>query len=443
MFLLTGLASAEPERRVALVIGESRYVHVAGLDNTARDARLVADTLKSIGFDLIGGKAQTDLSKANFEEVIKSFRGELSTAQVGLFYYAGHGFEMDGINYLVPIDANPSQRADADFELIDASLILRQMDAAGARLNIILLDACRSNPFSGRGLRDVSGGLAEMQAPRGTLISYATEPGKVAQDGNPGKDSPYALALAQSLVKPGHDVFQVFNDVGVIVDRMTDGLQRPWVTSSPIEGEFYFVSAPPQSPPAPPAPTAPAPAADSSAVEVAFWESVRDSNDSAVLGTYLQRYPNGAFASLAQARMAALAAPPAAPSVPRGAASFDGTWRGVFACGPDSASGGYAISIMPITIKGGELSASRTGASIYQGTQNLVKESFQGRVEPDGKVTITGQGETTRAGSFGARFDGTIRDGILETRGINGDRNCTMSYRRDANSDSLGSAAPQ
>jgi len=437
LVLSAGLARAEAERRVALVIGESRYTHVAVLDNTTRDARLIAGTLKGLGFALVGGKALTDLSKTAFEDAVKSFRAELASAQIGLFYYAGHGFEMDGVNYLVPIDANPSQRADADFELIDAGLILRQMDAAGARLNIILLDACRSNPFSGRGLRGVSGGLAQMQAPRGTLISYATEPGRVAQDGNPGEDSPYARALAESLVKPGYDVFRVFNEVGIVVDRLTDGLQRPWITSSPIEGEFYFVS-----PPAPLLAHAPTPtAADSSAVEVAFWESVRDSNDAAVLGAYLQRYPQGAFASLAQARIAALSPQPGGPPTTRTPMSFDGTWRGVLACGPSSLLPGFADANMPITIAGGELTANNKKAAPFQGGQQLSEQHFDGHVEPDGKVVIAGQGATTRGGRFGIRFDGKIENEVLEAQGYIGGRQCSLSYKRATGGGAVGSAA--
>src|SRR5262249_23882866 len=120
---------------------------------------------------------------------------------VGLFYYAGHGVQVRGSNYLVPINANPTREADVDFQMLDAALVLRQMESAGTRLNLVILDACRNHPFGGPGLRASGGGLAQMQAPEGTLISYATQPGNVAQDGADG-DSPYTKALARCYRQP-------------------------------------------------------------------------------------------------------------------------------------------------------------------------------------------------------------------------------------------------
>jgi uncharacterized caspase-like protein len=139
----------------------------------------------------------------------------------------------------VPISANPTKDADADFQLLDAGLVLRQMEGSGTKLNIVMLDACRNNPFGSRGLRSGSGGLAQMQGAEGTLISYATQPGNVAQDGNDGH-SPYTRALAEVIRKPGLDVFQTFNQVGLAVKKATDGAQQPWLSISPIEGDFYF-----------------------------------------------------------------------------------------------------------------------------------------------------------------------------------------------------------
>ena len=153
--------------------------------------------------------------------------------------YAGHGVR--GSNYLVPINANPTREADVDFQMLDAALVLRQMESAGTRLNLVILDACRNNPFGGRGLRASGGGLAQMQAPEGTLISYATQPGNVAQDGADG-DSPYTKALAATMRTPGLDIFQTFNEVGLQVKRATGGSQQPWVASSPIEGTFFFAA---------------------------------------------------------------------------------------------------------------------------------------------------------------------------------------------------------
>jgi uncharacterized caspase-like protein len=147
--------------------------------------------------------------------------------------------QVRGTNYLVPVSANPIREADVDFQMVDVALVLRQMEGSGTRLNLVMLDACRNNPFGGRGLRASSGGLAQMPAPEGTLISYATQPGNVAQDGADG-DSPYTKALAKMIPKPGLDVFQTFNQVGIAVKRATGGAQQPWVSNSPIDGDFYF-----------------------------------------------------------------------------------------------------------------------------------------------------------------------------------------------------------
>jgi uncharacterized caspase-like protein len=224
---------------VALVIGNSNYSSVARLANPANDAKLMANALKSLGFELIGGGAQLDLDKAGFDAAVQSFGNQLQGADVGLFYYAGHGLGLRGTNYLVPVNANPTREADLDFQMVDVEVALHQMEAAGTKLNVVMLDACRNNPFAGRGLRASSGGLTQMQAPEGTLISYATQPGSVAQDGTDG-NSPYSRALAETIRTPGLDIFQSFNQVGLVVKKATGGSQQPWISISPIEGEFFF-----------------------------------------------------------------------------------------------------------------------------------------------------------------------------------------------------------
>lgn len=236
------LAFAGPamaDKRVALVIGNSAYRSVPHLDNPANDARLMAKTLKALGFELVGDDAQVDLDKAGFETALQKFGNQVLGADVGLFYYAGHGVQIDGKNFLVPVEANPTKEADVFLQMIDTQVVLSQMEGAGTKLNIVLLDACRNSPFGGRGLRAAGGGLAQMQAPEGTLISYATQPGNVATDGTDG-DSPYTLAVAKTISQPGVGLFDAFNQVGVAVKRATGGVQQPWVASSPIEGSFYF-----------------------------------------------------------------------------------------------------------------------------------------------------------------------------------------------------------
>ncbi|WP_426955512.1 caspase family protein [Muricoccus radiodurans] len=252
-------------RRVALVIGNAAYRSVERLPNAANDAQLMATTLRGLGFELVGGGAQVNLDRAGLSRQVQEFGRALAGAEVGLFYYAGHGLQVGGVNWLVPVDANPTRAQDLDFQMVDADLVLRQMSGAGTRLNLVLLDACRNNPFLTRGLRSVGGGLAEMRAPEGTLLSYATQPGNVAVDGM-GTNSPYTAALAEAMRQPGLDVFRLFNRVGLQVKRATGGSQQPWVSTSPIEGDFYFAGAAAVPParvaePAPPAGPGPAPPA--------------------------------------------------------------------------------------------------------------------------------------------------------------------------------------
>jgi len=235
------MAPAAAEKRIALVVGNSAYQNVTRLDNPRNDATLMATTLSGLGFTLIGGRAQLDLDKPAMDLAVQNFGRQVQGADVALFYYAGHGVQVAGSNYLVPVTANPTREADVDFQMVDVNLVLRQMQGSGTRLNMVILDACRNNPFGARGLRASDGGLAQMRAPEGTLISYATQPGNVAQDGTDG-NSPYTKALASTIKQAGLDIFQTFNRVGLAVKRDTGGSQQPWVSSSPIDGTFYFVA---------------------------------------------------------------------------------------------------------------------------------------------------------------------------------------------------------
>lgn len=286
--LSLSLVPARADKRIALVVGNSAYQFIAVLDNPRNDARLMAGTLQGLGFTLIGGGPQLDLDKPALDAAIQKFGAGLTGAEVGMFYYAGHGVQIRGSNFLVPVGANPTREADVDFQMVDVNLILRQMEGSGTRLNLVVLDACRNNPFGGRGLRSAEGGLAQMRAPEGTLISFATQPGNVALDGE--GNSPFTKALAATIRKPGLDVFQTFNEVGLTVKRSTGGAQQPWVSSSPIDGDFYFAA-----PPAVPA----APAGDEAAQA---WAAIRESTSIAVLDAFIQQYGNSIYGPFARAR---------------------------------------------------------------------------------------------------------------------------------------------
>ena len=311
-FLLTAVFSlpALAEKRVALVVGNSNYSHISPLQNPANDARLLAEALRSVGFTLIRGEAQLDLDKQSFEKVIQEFGAKLQGADVGLFYYAGHGVQVRGVNYLVPVDANPSREADVGIQMLDAKLIVSQMEGTGTKLNIVILDACRNDPFSGRAIamgrgrdnemvkmRDIGGGgLAEMQAPEGTLISFATQPGNTAEDGE-GGHSPYAAALSEVIRIPGLGIFDSFNQVGLKVKYATGKKQQPWMSNSPIDGAFYFV----------PAQGAAAATINvSQSAEEIAWDYLKDTADAESLRRFVTKFPQGARADEAQARIAAL-----------------------------------------------------------------------------------------------------------------------------------------
>jgi hypothetical protein len=369
--LFAGSAGAQGGR-VALVIGNSFYRNVDRLANPASDARLIAQTLKDAGFTLIGDGPLLDLDKARFDRSVQAFGRALQGADVALFYYSGHGMQVEGVNWLVPVDAKPTGPRDLDFQMVDASLVLRQMEGAGTRLNLLILDACRNNPFAFRGIRGAQTGLAEMRAPEGTLISYATQPGNVAVDGDAG-NSPYTTALASAIKRPAADVFQVFNQVGLSVKQATGGRQQPWLASSPISGNFYFFAGPVtiQPPPA---------AVDADAV---FWQSITQSRNPADYEAYLRRFPRGTFAELAQQRLAAFGA----PSRPA-ANAFDGNWLVVIACS------GSADGAKPYT--------RRFFATVRNG--NMTGESgvrerpayflLNGPIQPDGSALLSVSGLT-------------------------------------------------
>jgi hypothetical protein len=310
------------DERVALVIGNARYTHVPQLDNPVNDAKLMAQTLKDLGFTLVGDGPLLDLDKAGFDEAVQSFGRKAQGADVALFYYAGHGVQVHGANYLVPVNANPTREADVDFQMLDAGLVLRQMEGSGTRLNLVMLDACRNNPFGGRGLRSSSSGLAQMQAPEGTLISYATQPGNVAQDGTDG-NSPYTRAVAATIKTTGLDIFQTFNEVGRSVKRATGNAQQPWLASSPIEGNFYFAplaaSASASADPASTSKPVPLPSAGPVSDPAAeIWDEAKDTKSATVLKKLIELHPNTIYAELARERLEKLEAapPPPAPSLP-------------------------------------------------------------------------------------------------------------------------------
>ena len=167
LIALVFVTPAAAEKRVALVIGNSAYQNVPRLDNPRNDAALMAETLSALGFTLIGSRAQLDLDKPAMDLAVQAFGRQVQGADVALFYYAGHGVQVAGSNYLVPVTANPTREADVDFQMVDVNLVLRQMQGSGTRINMVILDACRNNPFGSRGLRASEAGWRRCARRRG------------------------------------------------------------------------------------------------------------------------------------------------------------------------------------------------------------------------------------------------------------------------------------
>jgi hypothetical protein len=237
LFLFTiiypSLLNAAPEQRVALVIGNSAY-GTGALKNPANDAADMALMLKKLGFVVTLKK---NASLQEMDEAIEAFGNSLKRGGVGLFYYAGHGVQVNGTNYLLPVGAKINKESDVKYHAVDANKILDEMAAANNGLNIVMLDACRDNPFT-RSFRSATRGLAIVSsAPSGTVISYSTSPGNVARDGD-GRNSPYTAALLKYMQAPGLTIGDVFINVRSKVKKETG--QVPWELSS-LEGQFYFL----------------------------------------------------------------------------------------------------------------------------------------------------------------------------------------------------------
>jgi uncharacterized caspase-like protein/lipoprotein NlpI len=292
LVLLGRPALAEP--RVALVIGNSNYGGDLGhLPNPANDARLMAKTLRGIGFTVVEAE---DADQNRMKRAIQDFSAQLANAgdgATGLFFYAGHGLQVAGTNYLIPIGAKIAREGDVDIEAVPVDLVMKQMAFAESAVNIVILDACRNNPLS-RGFRSVTRGLADPSVrPMGSFIAYSTAPGDVAEDGN-GSNSPYTTALAAAIVKPGASINDIFQDVRGKVLAATNKKQVPWDSSS-LTAPFYFVPAA-----APPPQTA---SVDPKAIELAFWDAIKDSKSAEDYQAYLEKFPAGDFAPLAEIRM--------------------------------------------------------------------------------------------------------------------------------------------
>jgi uncharacterized caspase-like protein len=288
-------------------------------------------TLRGLGFTIA---LQTNVNQKQMKQAIREFSTDLRKGGAGLFYFAGHGVQSKGKNFLIPVGVNIDSEAELEDQAVDLALILNSIDEAKNRVNLVILDACRNNPFA-RSFRSGVRGLAQIDTPGETLIAFATAPGSVALDGVGGRNGVYTKHLLESLLNPESDVERVFKRVRKAVYQETSGRQIPWESSSLI-GDFTFqLTAAPVSRRAPAAPSAPA--IDPVRFDLAFWNEIKDRNNPDELRAYLEQYPNGRFATLARTRLsqaAAAAVPVAAAAVPvltqDAANTMLGTWDGYY-----------------------------------------------------------------------------------------------------------------
>lgn len=310
LLLVFAVHPAAAETRVALIIGNSDYANTnLKLANPANDAAAMRRALHDAGFETI---VKLNATRRDFYRAIDEFSAMIGRDphSVGLFYYAGHGVQADGTNYLIPVDADIQAEADLEPNAFDAGRVLRAMKAAQNEMNIVILDACRDNPLPKT--RGIERGLARMDAPSGTFIAYAAAPGQSAQDGATGANGVFTGELVKAMAEPGVPLEQMFKKVIAGVKADTHGGQQPWSEAS-IQGDFYFHAAVAAT-------AAPHVGVDPKQIELAYWESIKDSKDATDFQDYLKKYPQGEFAALAANRAklpppAQHAAPTVAPKV--------------------------------------------------------------------------------------------------------------------------------
>jgi hypothetical protein len=297
---------AAAERRVALVVGNAQYAHTPTLPNPRNDAHDIAETLRRVGFEVTVGY---DLDESRFARIIDAFAQALDGADVGLFFYAGHGLQISEKNYLVSTEARLESAFLVPSEAIELDAVIRLMESKTGT-NLIFVDACRNNPLTDNLKRNLAAvnrgvtvgrGLARIEPTgRDTLVAFSSAPGQEAADGY-GRNSPFTASLLRHLPKPGLEVSVMLKEVTADVRRETNNAQRPQQLSD-MSKTFYFVNSEPAAATALPAsgpipPGTPRDPADP--VDVAFWQSAAARNECESIRAYLRRFPNGNFVDLA------------------------------------------------------------------------------------------------------------------------------------------------
>lgn len=310
MLVLIGLGSpVHAAKRVALVIGNDDYAQVTKLQKAVNDARAMGATLEGIGFAVLRAE---NVSRRDMNRQLQLFASRLEAGDEALFFFAGHGIEIAGRNYLLPVDipgAKPGQEDFVKTEAIAVDEVLERIRSQGTRVSVLVLDACRDNPFPKKGTRSLGGtrGLARMPAPEGTFIMYSAGVGQTAldrlSDSDPNPNSVFTRSLIPLLQQPGLSLTQTARSVRRQVQKLATSIshdQRPAYYDE-VTGDFFFAGKGTGTPPAVTAPAAlssqlPSPAAQA-------WQEVKETRDLAVLEAFLKEYPKGLYSALARARL--------------------------------------------------------------------------------------------------------------------------------------------
>jgi hypothetical protein len=288
------------KKRVALIVGNSNYENYPDLRNPTNDAQAIGTILRRLDFKVSVG---LDLDATAFRKTIQSFLDDIDQDTVALFFYAGHGVQVNGLNYMLPINAKLASLSDLEFETIRFNHLLDPLENKSS-IGIVFLDACRDNPLAStlpgtsknRSLGS-SRGLAPVQTGDGLFIGYATQPDNVAVDGD-GANSPFTTALLHHLETPGFDIEMLMRRVRDDVIAATDHAQIPWSNSSLTSEGFSFKPADLTGPPLANIPPDP-----ERQIELELWRSIAESNDRALLEGYLRQYPKGIFSDIVKSRL--------------------------------------------------------------------------------------------------------------------------------------------
>ena len=278
---------------MALLIGNNQYLHAPPLRNAANDAHALEEALSDLGFTV---SKIIDADLRQMERAIDQFVGSLRPGDVAFVHFSGHGIQIDGENYIVPVDFRVTDEASVKYDAYSASKLHDRLAGSPSRLNIVVLDACRNNGF--RATRSGGGGLAAMNAAEGSFIAFSTAPGKTADDNPDGDNGLFTSYLLEALRQPGLDLDDTFNRVREQVYAASSKRQLPW-TSSSVIGEFVFR----ENRPAPAPEPSPAAPDVHLTVELAYWDSIKNSANPAAFDAYLAEYPGGKFAALARVRL--------------------------------------------------------------------------------------------------------------------------------------------